>query len=91
MRRYRLMMVLAAALPLWQQLSGINTVVFYSSEARAVPYMNCKRRQKCLLWFLWPAGELGDVCTAAVGHQVSDMNIISSTAWRHALWSVSAL
>jgi len=27
-------MLLAAALPLWQQLSGINTVVFYSSEAR---------------------------------------------------------
>lgn len=32
LRRYRLIMVLAAALPLWQQLSGINTVVFYSSE-----------------------------------------------------------
>ncbi len=76
MRRYRLMMVLAAALPLWQQLSGINTVVFYSSEARTVLYMNCKRRQKCLLGLLWRAGELGDVRAAAVGHQLSGIRVL---------------
>ena len=31
--RYRRVMVLAAALPLTQQASGINTVIFYSSQA----------------------------------------------------------
>lgn len=48
MRRYRLIMVLAAALPLWQQLSGINTVVFYSSEVkrRCPPGYWCIRRLK---------------------------------------------
>jgi hypothetical protein len=33
-RRYRKMMVLAIGLPLFQMLSGINTVTFYSSEVR---------------------------------------------------------
>jgi hypothetical protein len=32
--RYRRIMVLAAGLPLLQQASGINTVVFYSSDVR---------------------------------------------------------
>lgn len=31
-RRYRRIMILAAALPILQQASGINTVVFYSSD-----------------------------------------------------------
>ena len=31
-RRYRRIMILAAGLPIWQQASGINTVVFYSSD-----------------------------------------------------------
>lgn len=30
--RYRRIMILASALPILQQLSGINTVVFYSSD-----------------------------------------------------------
>jgi hypothetical protein len=33
-RRYRRIMILAAGLPIWQQASGINTVVFYSSDVR---------------------------------------------------------
>ena len=32
--KYRRVMILAAGLPLFQQLSGINTVIFYSSEVR---------------------------------------------------------
>ncbi|EIE21964.1 general substrate transporter, partial [Coccomyxa subellipsoidea C-169] len=34
-RRYRRIMILAAALPILQQASGINTVVFYSSDVFA--------------------------------------------------------
>ncbi len=34
-RRYRRIMILAAALPILQQASGINTVVFYSSDVSA--------------------------------------------------------
>ena len=36
-RRYRRIMVLASSLPIWQQASGINTVVFYSSDVRRLP------------------------------------------------------
>ena len=37
-RRYRRIMVLASSLPIWQQASGINTVVFYSSDvSRPLP------------------------------------------------------
>ena len=32
--KYRRIMILASALPIMQQLSGINTVVFYSSDVR---------------------------------------------------------
>ena len=35
--RYRRIMVLASALPVLQQLSGINTVVFYSSDVSSLP------------------------------------------------------
>lgn len=41
--RYRRVMVLAAALPLTQQASGINTVIFYSSQVR-------ERRLEAGLW-----------------------------------------
>ena len=33
-RRYRRIMILASALPILQQASGINSVVFYSSDVR---------------------------------------------------------
>lgn len=44
-RRYRRIMILAAALPILQQASGINTVVFYSSDVSApsTHRMNGKR------------------------------------------------
>src|SRR5690242_18520116 len=35
-RRYRKMMLLAAGLPLLQQASGINSVIFYSSSVSTV-------------------------------------------------------
>jgi hypothetical protein len=45
-REYRLMMALALGLPLLQQASGINTVIYFSSEVRSAKGA-------------WPAGDSG--------------------------------
>ena len=47
--RYRRIMILASALPILQQLSGINTVVFYSSDVSSQVWSlrSCRRPLHC--------------------------------------------
>ena len=47
--RYRWIMLLTTMLPLFQQLSGINTCILYSSEVRT-----CQQRSYRLLAYLQP-------------------------------------